>query len=67
VFTDTRFFVEYYKYLFSLYDGVVIPNQLSNPAFLTELGSGVTDLADRTILFLALGCGSAQMGRCVLP
>lgn len=64
-YNDPNFLTGYYSYLYSFYDQVVPKNQLANPAFLSAVRENVSDLSDRTIVFLNFGCGSPQLGQCV--
>ncbi|MCU0640983.1 MAG: hypothetical protein MUC35_02710 [Candidatus Margulisbacteria bacterium] len=64
-FDDPLFFVKYYRYLYLICDRVVSIPQLSTPGFFLALELTKDALRAKTILFLNLGCGSPQIGRCV--
>ena len=64
-YNDPQFLIKYYNHLYSIYDMVVPITQLSTPAFLSSLNVPKEDLSKMTILFINLGCGSPQLGRCI--
>jgi len=59
------FLLEYYRYLYSIYDMVVPIPQLTTPRFFSALDLTKDELIRKTILFMNLGCGSPFVGRCI--
>jgi hypothetical protein len=62
---DPQFLLKYYSQLYSSYDMVVPLPQLTIPAFFGALSVPEKEIARKTILFMSLGCGSPQIGRCL--